>query len=69
MDMKLARELLNIRNKHRDAVYFYANLKSGLCYVEENQYIPEELSVEGTNVLLELYNGPWVIPEDMGENH
>lgn len=67
MDMKLARELLNIRNKHRDAVYFYANLKSGLCYVEENQYIPEELSVEGTNVLLELYNGPWVIPEDMGK--
>lgn len=67
MEMSLARELLNIRNKHRDAVYFYADLKSGNCYVEENQYLPKELSVEGTNVLLELYNGPYVIPEDMGK--
>lgn len=67
MDEKLAKALLKIRNDHLDAVYFFTDLKTGERFVEENCCLPEELSAEDSDILLLLYNGPFVVAEDMGK--
>lgn len=61
-----AREILEIRNKHHDAIYFYADFKSGERFVEENSYLPEGLTGKGIDLLQELYQGDWVNPSDRG---
>lgn len=67
MDKDTCKKLNEIRVRHKDAVYFYGNIKTKECYVEENQVLPEELSAPNKDLLLALYNGTYVEPEDMGK--
>ena len=55
-----------IRRKHLDAIYFYGNIKSGFYYIEDNPFIPRSIMEGSQNILKDLYENGWVIPEDKG---
>lgn len=66
-DLVLVNRIADIRKKHHDTIYFYGDLTANQWYIEENDYLPIELMEQGQNLLLNLYNGPWVEAADMGK--
>ncbi len=67
MEQGIINKFKDVRVNHRDAVYFYGDLKTKECYIEENQCLPKELSGKNKDILVALYNGLYIAPEDMGK--
>lgn len=60
------RNIPRIRSEHLDGIYFYKNIRTGYCYIEENTYLPSEF-MEEQDFLETLYNGDWMAAEDRGK--
>lgn len=60
------RNIPRIRSEHLDGIYFYKNIRTGYCYIEENTYLPAEF-METQDFLGTLYQSDWIVPEDCGK--
>ncbi len=70
MDTNQREEMLNIpriRQEHFDSIYFYKNIKTGFCFVENNPYTCDLSEMTSQDILKELYSGTRVCPEDRGK--
>lgn len=60
------RNMPRIRSEHLDGIYFYKNIRTGYCYIEENTYLPSEF-MEKQDFLETVYQGDWIVTEDRGK--